>query len=259
MITKETNPPIAQAFILGAGMGSRMAPLTDHMPKPMVSLDGRPLIDHVIERLKKVGVQKFIVNVHYLADQLEAHLKSHNDPNIIISDERGQLLDTGGGLIKASDHLDDAPFFIHNSDSVWLEDETKPSSNLARMVANFDTSKMQTLMLLADREKSLGYEGKGDFILNEDNTIARRPDTITSDYVFAGVSIAHPSLLQESQEGAPQEASKGAFSLNKLWDTSLQKHTAFGLKHHGLWMHVGTPEALSDAQERINQAKSTSL
>jgi len=254
MVTTHTNPLITQAFILGAGKGTRMAPLTDHMPKPMVPLDGRPLIDHVIERLKQVGVQKFIVNVHHLADQLEAHLKSYNDPNIIISDEREQLLDTGGGLIKASTHLDRAPFFIHNSDSVWLEDEAYENSNLARMVTNFDPNKMETLMLLADRKKSLGYEGKGDFVLNESNIVQRRPDTTPSDYVFAGVSIAHPSLL----DGAPQRTSLGtslgAFSLNKLWDAALQKHTAFGLKHHGLWMHVGTPQALSDAQERINQA-----
>ena len=145
-----TGHPIKQAFILGAGMGSRMRPLTDALPKPLVPLHGRPLIDHVIDRLKAVGVEKIIVNVHYLADQLEAHLQTHKDIKVIISDERDTLLDTGGGLIKARPYLDDAPFFIHNSDSVWLEEEGAEQSNLSRLSNAFEAEKMESLLLLAN-------------------------------------------------------------------------------------------------------------
>lgn len=241
-----SNQPIKQAFILGAGHGSRMRPITDTMPKPMVPLGNKPLIDHVIDRLKKVGVEKFIVNVHYLADQLEAHLKARTDIKLIISDERSALLDTGGGLINAVHHLDNAPFFIHNSDSVWIEQAGAKKSNLTRMVEMFDANKMQSLMLLADREKSLGYDGKGDFELREDNRLTRRRGDVTTDYVFAGASIAHPSLLQD--------APTGAFSLNKLWDKALENKTVYGIKHEGLWMHVGTPQSLDEAEKCLQQA-----
>lgn len=246
-----SNQPIKQAFILGAGHGSRMRPITDTMPKPMVPLGNKPLIDHVIDRLKKVGVEKFIVNVHYLADQLEAHLKARTDIELIISDEREALLDTGGGLIKAKHHLDDAPFFIHNSDSVWIESEGVVKSNLTRMVDMFNADKMQSLMLLADREKSLGYDGKGDFELHADNRLTRRTGDVTTDYVFAGASIAHPSLLND--------APASAFSLNKLWDNALANKTVYGVKHQGLWMHVGTPQSLDEAEKCLKQAGDLSL
>ena len=234
--------PIKQAFILGAGMGSRMRPLTDALPKPLVPLHGRPLIDHVIDRLKAVGVEKIIVNVHYLADQLEAHLQTHKDIKVIISDERDSLLDTGGGLIKARPFLDDAPFFIHNSDSVWLEEEGAEHSNLSRLSKAFDAEKMESLLLLANRHTSLGYDGKGDFLLNEDGTLKRRSDKDETDYVFAGVSIARPSFLND--------APSGAFSLNHLWNQAISNNKLYGLKHQGLWMHVGTPEALIEAEAK---------
>ncbi len=236
---------IEQAFILGAGMGSRMRPLTDEIPKPLVPLDGRPLIDHVINRLQAVGVKTFIVNVHHLADKLEAHLKSLSGVNIIISDERGALLDTGGGLMKARHLLKDEPFFIHNSDSVWLEDPAAPSSNLARMVEAFDETSMQSLMLLANRHEALGYNGRGDFLINADNTLTRRKGDETTDHVFAGVSIAHPSLMHNAPEGA--------FSLNRLWNRALDKGSIYGIRHQGLWMHVGTMAALSEAEQRTRQ------
>ncbi len=235
-----TDLPIKQAFILGAGMGSRMRPLTDTMPKPLVPLNGQPLIEHVIERLKAVGVEKIIVNVHYLADPLEIHLQTHKDIKVIISDERDCLLDTGGGLIKASPYLDDAPFFIHNSDSVWLENQGTQLSNLSRLVQAFDPDKMDSLLLLANRHTSLGYDGKGDFLLNQDGTLKRRSEGQETDYVFAGVSIATPNFLN----GAPS----GPFSLNHLWNQAISKNKLYGLKHEGLWMHVGTPEALTEAE-----------
>ena len=237
---------IDQAFILGAGLGKRMHPLTETCPKPLVKLAGKPLIDHVIKRLSSVGVEKIVVNVHYLADQLEAHLNQVSNPVIIPSSERSELLDTGGGAAKALEYFGDKPFFIHNSDSVWLEGD---EDNLARMIAEFDRVKMDALLLLADRTGSLGYNGKGDFKISKDGRLIRRQADETADCVFAGVSIAHPRLF----EAHP----KGPFSLNLLWDRAMQEGRIYGIKHHGIWMHVGTSEALDDAEHCIKQSTLT--
>ena len=244
-----TGRPIKQAFILGAGLGTRMRPLTETIPKPLVPLAGKPLIDHVIDRLIAVGVKHFVINVHYLADKLETHLQTRSDCNIVISDERDQLLDTGGGLRQASDFLQDGPAFIHNSDSVWLEEETTSKSNLARMINAYDENKMQSLLLLANRQKALGYDGKGDFVIKEEGLIKRRETDETCDHVFTGVSIASPTLVK----AAKQQPADSPFSLNKLWDKALEQQALFGLQHQGLWMHVGTPHALNEAENCIEQ------
>lgn len=237
---------IKQAFILGAGFGSRMRPLTDTIPKPMVPLAGKPLIDHVIDRLTFVGVEKIVVNVHYLADVLENHLRKKNDVEIIISDERDELLDTGGGVLKALPHFKDEPFFIHNSDSVWVENG---HNNLAEMVRLFDPNKMDNLLCLANRHTSLGYDGNGDFLLSNEDLISRKPKEVASDHVFIGASLATKSLFDQSP--------KGAFSLNKLWDAAIANNRVYGIKHQGIWMHVGTTEALSDAEDCIRQSELT--
>ena len=237
---------IKQAFILGAGFGSRMRPLTDTIPKPMVPLAGKPLIDHVIDRLTSVGVERIVVNVHYLADVLENHLRQRNDIEIIISDERDELLDTGGGVLKALHHFGDEPFFIHNSDSVWVENG---HNNLAEMVKLFDPNKMDNLLCLANRHTSLGYDGNGDFLLSNEDLISRKPKEVASDHVFIGASLATKSLFDQSP--------KGAFSLNKLWDAAIAKNRVYGIKHQGIWMHVGTTEALSDAEDCIRQSELT--
>lgn len=237
---------VKQAFILGAGFGSRMRPLTDTIPKPMVPLAGKPLIDHVIDRLTSVGVEKIVVNVHYLADVLETHLRQINGPEIIISDERAELLDTGGGVKKALEHFGNEPFFIHNSDSVWVERE---QNNLAEMVKIFNSKTMDNLLCLANRQTSLGYDGNGDFLLDKEGLISRKPSDVASDHVFIGASIATSNLFQSSPDGA--------FSLNKLWDASIAKNRVYGLQHQGIWMHVGTTDALSDAEDCIRQAELT--
>ncbi|MBO6548265.1 MAG: nucleotidyltransferase family protein [Rhizobiales bacterium] len=237
---------IKQAFILGAGFGSRMRPLTDTIPKPMVPLAGKPLIDHVIDRLTSVGVEKIVVNVHYLADVLENHLRKKNDVEIIISDERDELLDTGGGVLKALHHFGDEPFFIHNSDSVWVENG---HNNLAEMVKLFDPQKMDNLLCLANRHTSLGYDGNGDFLLSNEYLISRKPKEVASDHVFIGASIATKNLFDQSPTGP--------FSLNKLWDAAIAKNRVYGIKHQGIWMHVGTTEALSQAEDCIRQSELT--
>ncbi len=237
---------IEQAFILGAGFGSRMRPLTDTIPKPMVKLADKPLIDHVIDRLTSVGVKKIVINVHYLADVLETHLRQRRDVEIIISDERDELLDTGGGVLKALGHFGNEPFFIHNSDSVWVENE---QNNLAEMVKEFDPQKMDNLLCLANKNTSLGYDGNGDFLLSNEGLISRKPSDVPSDHVFIGASIATKNLFEKCP--------KGSFSLNKLWDASIAKKRVYGIRHQGIWMHVGTTEALSEAEDCIRQAEPT--
>lgn len=227
------------AMVLAAGLGTRMRPLTDSVPKPLVPLGGKPLVDHVLDRLHAAGIRRAVVNVHYLADKLEAHLARRDAPEIVISDERGILLDTGGGVVRALPKLGDAPFLIHNSDSVWIEGV---GSNIERLIDAWDEQRMDALMLVALAARSLGYDGDGDFDMAADGRLQRRVKGGTAPLVFAGVSIAHPRLFA----GAPA----GAFSLNEPWDRAIKAGRLFGVRLEGLWMHVGTPEALIEA-ERI--------
>jgi MurNAc alpha-1-phosphate uridylyltransferase len=218
-----------------------MRPLTDTIPKPMVRLAGRPLIDHVLDRLAEAGVRQAVVNVHYLADVLEAHLGERaGPPQIAISDERDALLDTGGGVKKALERLGPDGFFIQNSDSVWIEEGER---NLARLAGVWDPERMDALLLLADAQGSLGYGGRGDFTLDEQGRLERRAPDDTAPCVFAGVSIAHPRLFDDSLQGA--------FSLNPLWDRAIARGRLFGATLKGEWMHIGTPEALDAAEQRL--------
>jgi MurNAc alpha-1-phosphate uridylyltransferase len=217
-----------------------MRPLTDTVPKPLVRLKGRALIDHVLDRIAAAGVARAVVNVHYLADALEAHLRLRKRPQIIISDERDKVLDTGGGVVRALPKLGPEPFLIHNSDSVWIEGV---GSNLERLFAAWDSETMDSLMLLASATASLGYEGAGDFAMGTDGRLTRRGERQMVPFVFTGVSIAHPRMFK----GAPQ----GAFSLNALWDKAIDKGRLYGIRLDGLWMHVGTPEALTEAERWI--------
>ena len=230
------------AFVLAAGLGKRMRHLTHGIPKPMVPLNGVPLIDRVLDRIADAGIPRAVVNVHYMADTLEAHLADRTRPAIIISDERGLLLETGGGVMKAWSHLKAGPFLIHNSDSVWIERATQ---NLAALCATWNPDTMDSLMLLAPLADSIGYDGDGDFDMTPSGQLSRRKAGSKTPYVFAGVSIAHPRMF----EGAPQ----GAFSLNKVWDKSIAQGRIYGVRLHGIWMHVGTPEAVTEAERRMDR------
>ncbi len=234
---------VTTAMVLAAGLGTRMRPLTDAMPKPLVPLKGKPLLDHVLDRLAEGGITRAVVNVHYLADQIEAHLSARTTPAITISDERGLLLDTGGGVVRALPLLGDAPFLIHNSDSVWVEGV---GSNIARLIRAFDPDRMDGLLLLALGAESLGYDGHGDFVMASDGVLQRRGERRETPFVFAGVSIAHPRLFEDAPEGA--------FSLNALWDRAMAKGRLFGLRLEGTWMHIGTPDAVQDAERWIDRA-----
>ena len=236
---------ITTAMVLAAGLGKRMRPLTDVVPKPLVRLKSKPLIDHVLDRLAAGGIKRAVVNVHYLPDLIEAHLASRTNPAIIISDERDALLDTRGGVVRALPLLGDAPFLIHNSDSVWIEGV---GSNIARLIQAFDPDRMDSLMLLALGATSLGYDGHGDFAMDADGVLSRRGERREAPFVFTGVSIAHPRLFED--------APKGAFSLNTLWDRAIDRGRLFGLRLEGAWMHVGTPQSVEEAERWIDRAAS---
>jgi MurNAc alpha-1-phosphate uridylyltransferase len=227
------------AMVLAAGLGERMRPLTLRMPKPLVPLAGKPLIDHVLDKLAAVGVTTAIVNVHYLPEQLEAHLATRRGgpPETLVSDERGVLLDTGGGVKKALPLLGQGPFFIHNADSVWSEGATPA---LARMLRLWNPAEMDCLLLLAPVATSIGYAARGDFSMGPDGRLARRAEGEVVPFAFAGVSLCDERLFKD----APQ----GRFSLNLLWDKALARGKLFGMRMDGRWMHVGTPEALAEAE-----------
>ncbi|MFM7083393.1 MAG: nucleotidyltransferase family protein [Hyphomicrobium sp.] len=233
---------INTAMILGAGLGTRMRPLTITVPKPLVLLQNRPLIDHVIDRLSGAGITKVVVNVHYLADKLEEHLKKTKNPRIIISDERQKLLDTGGGIIKALPLIGPNPFIIHNSDTTWIE---KKEKWINALINAWDPDRMDALMILAHKSQSIGYEGEGDFFIETSGALRRREKNSTAPYVFAGVSIAHPRIFLNN----PIDT----FSLNVLWDRAMKNDRLHGIKVEGTWMHLGTPSALKAAEEQLKQ------
>ncbi len=224
------------AIVLAAGLGTRMRPLTDAVPKPLVQLAGRPLIDHVLDRIADAGIARAIVNVHYKADLIERQLAARTRPEITISDERGQLLDTGGGVKRALALTNGGPVLIHNSDSLWCEGI---GANLERLIAAFDPDRMDSLLLVALGAHALGYDGPGDFTMAPDGRLARRKERQLSPFAFTGVSIAHPRMFA----GAPE----GAFSLNVLWNRAIEAGRLYGVRLEGTWMHVGTPEALAEA------------
>lgn len=236
---------IDTAMVLAAGLGTRMAPASGVLPKPLVQLDGKTLLDRVLDRLAAAGIGRAVVNVHHKADQIEAHLDGRKAPKIILSDERAKLLDTGGGVKKALPLLGPAPFLVHNSDSVWIEGI---GSNLKRLIEAWDDARMDCLMLLALASSSYGYQGRGDFAFDSDGRIRRRKiEQEIVPFAFTGVSIAHPRLFANAPDGV--------FSMNRVWDQAIENGRAFGLRMEGIWMHVGTPEALAQAEQALSDAR----
>jgi N-acetyl-alpha-D-muramate 1-phosphate uridylyltransferase len=240
MIRSPASPVPRRAMVLAAGMGVRMRPLTDRIPKPLVAVAGKPLLDHVLDRLAEAGVETAVVNVHYLADQIERYLATRQAPAIVISDERDVLLDTGGGVVKALPVLGDAPFFHLNADTIWI-DGVKP--NLLRLAGAFDPGRMDALLLLAATSGSVGYAGRGDFTMAPDGRLTRRSERTVAPFVYAGVAILNPALFST--------APPGAFSLNLLFDRAIEAGRLYGLRLDGVWMHVGTPEAIAAAESAI--------
>jgi MurNAc alpha-1-phosphate uridylyltransferase len=225
------------AIVLAAGLGTRMRPYNGHIPKPLVAVGGKSLIDYGLDRLADSGVERAVVNVHHLADAVEGHLAARRKPRIVISDERAALLGTGGGIAKALPELGDAPFFLVNSDTLWL-DGVKP--NFARLGEAFDAAAMDALLLLAPTTGAIGYSGRGDYMMLPDGRLRRRAEHEVVPFIYAGAAILAPALFAD--------APAGAFALTRLFDRAGENGRLFGLRIEGVWMHVGTPEAVAAAE-----------
>jgi MurNAc alpha-1-phosphate uridylyltransferase len=227
-----------KAMVLSAGLGLRMRPLTEHMPKPLIPVAGRPLLDHVLDKLGDAGVTDAVVNVHYLPDQIIAHVASRSRPHVTISDERDQVLGTGGGVVKALPLLGAEPFFHVNSDTLWIDGV---KSNLTRLADTFDPSRMDILLLMAPTASSIGYGGRGDYSMLPDGGLRKRKEHQVVPFVYAGAAIFSPAIFAD--------APAGEFSLTRMFDRAEEQERLFGLRLDGVWMHVGTPDAVHDAEE----------
>lgn len=234
------------AMILAAGLGTRMRPITDTMPKPLVPVDGKPLIDYAIDSLLAADVNSIIVNVHYHADQLVKHLAHRTEGQFTISDESDQLLDSGGGVAKALPLLGQNPFFILNADTFWLEEERASRSNLAIMADVWDVEKMDILLMTVTLDQVVGHNGKLDFDRDVDGRLKRHVADATSfgdnvdAVIYAGAILINPAIFRD----APNQP----FSLNRCFDAAIAKDRLFGSPMHGLWLTVGTPEAIEEVE-----------
>jgi MurNAc alpha-1-phosphate uridylyltransferase len=234
---------IDTAMVLAAGFGKRMLPLTKSIPKPMVKVDGATLIDRVLDRLALAGTKRAVVNVHYCGDVLIEHLKDRTSPRIEISDERDAILDTGGGIVRALPSLGTSAFFLVNSDSIWIEGA---SPNLSRLASAYDEARMDALLLLAPVAGAVGYSGPGDFTMSSEGTLTKRAEREIAPFVYAGASVLHPRLFAD--------APRGAFSLLRSFEKAEAAKRLFGLRLDGLWMHVGTPDAIREAEDAIRKS-----
>lgn len=229
------------AMVLSAGFGRRMRPLTETRPKPLVPVGGKPLIDHALDRLAAAGVETAVVNVHYLADQIETHCaRRAAPPAIVIRDERERLLDTGGGVKAALAHLGTGPFLVHNTDSIWLEG---PVGNIDRLIEAYDPARMDVALLLASTATSIGFDGPGDFAMDPLGRLARRGERRIAPFAYAGVAILSPDLFADTPDGP--------FSLNLLFDRAEAAGRLHGVRLDGTWLHVGDPRAHAEAEERL--------
>lgn len=229
----------AVAMVMAAGLGKRMRPLTASKPKPLVKVAGKPLLDHVLERLRDAGVRKVVVNVHYLADALEAHLAaSAGGLEVAVSDERELLLETGGGLVRAQDMIDCDPFLAVNSDNLWVDG---PADTLKLLASHWDGARMDALLLLVPHARAFNHSGLGDFHMDRTGRIRRRGRSKVAPFVYTGVQIVSKALLRD----APQ----GPFSTNLLWDRAITEGRCYGAVHQGLWFDVGSPPAIPATEQ----------
>lgn len=222
------------AMIMAAGLGKRMRPLTATRPKPLIEVSGKALLDHVLEKLRVSGVKKIVVNVHYLADALEAHLTTRAQGlEVVISDERNLLMETGGGLVKALPLIDSDPFLALNSDNLWIDG---PADTIKLLASQWDDEKMDALLLLVPQARALNNKGMGDFHMDREGRIRRRERSHVAPFVFTGIQMASKRLLRDAPDGP--------FSTNVLWDRAIEEGRAFGAVHQGLWFDVGTPQSI---------------
>jgi N-acetyl-alpha-D-muramate 1-phosphate uridylyltransferase len=222
------------AMIMAAGLGKRMRPLTATRPKPLIEVNGKALLDHVLDKLRHAGVRTVVVNVHYLADALEAHLRSRDyGLEVVISDERDLLMETGGGLVRAAPLIDSDPFLALNSDNLWIDG---PADTLKLLASHWDGGTMDALLLLVPQARALNHKGLGDFHMDASGRIRRRQRSHVAPFVFTGIQIVSKRLLRDAPEGP--------FSTNILWDRAIEEGRCFGAVHQGLWFDVGTPQSI---------------
>jgi MurNAc alpha-1-phosphate uridylyltransferase len=235
------------AMVMAAGLGTRMRPLTDHKPKPLVEVAGKPLIEHALDKLRLAKVSRAVVNVHYLPEQVEAYLANHaSDLDITISDERALLKETGGGLMQALPLIDADPFYCVNSDAIWTDG---PMDALTRLAEHWDGAHMDGLLLLVPREQAFNHRGIGDFSLAADGRPVRRGSAPSAPFVFTGIQLLSRAFLDD--------APSGPFSTNILWDRSIAKGRLFGLEHHGEWFDIGSPQAIAPTEAALRASTTT--
>ncbi|MER0239943.1 nucleotidyltransferase family protein [Fulvimarina sp. MAC8] len=225
------------AMMLSAGLGKRLRPITSTVPKPLVEVRGKALIDYGLDALVRAGIEKVVVNVHYLPDLMRAHLRKRKDIEIVVSDESDLLLDSGGGIVKALPHLGSEPFFVLNSDTFWIESYR---ANLDVLADLWRPDQMDVSLLIADMAQSTGYDGRGDFVMNAAGRLTRREERDMSPFIYAGAGIFKPELF-EGYEAKP-------FSLNRIFDSTIEAERIFGVRLSGLWLTVGTPLAIKQAE-----------
>ena len=236
----QPDAPVPEtAMVMAAGLGKRMRPLTATRPKPLIQVAGKTLLDHTFDHLRAAGVKRAVVNVHYLADQIEAHLKARvHDMDVLISDERTQLLETGGGVVKAREMIGDKPFLCVNSDNLWVDG---PIDALRQLSAAWDDDKMDALLLLVPLARAHCHRGQGDFRLDPFGRIVeRRKPGRLAPFVYIGIQILSPRVIRDWPEGP--------FSTNLFWDRALEQGRLWGVVHQGMWFDVGTPAAVGEAE-----------
>lgn len=234
---------IESAMVMAAGLGKRMRPLTATRPKPLIRVAGKALIDHSLDRIEAAGIPHAVVNVHYLADALEAHLASRKGPlQISISDERGQLLETGAGLVKALPQLRGDPILVCNSDNIWTDG---PEDSIRHLARHWDGERMDALLLLIRQASATGNKGQGDFHMDANGQVSRRKRGHVAPFVYTGIQLISPRLLADPPEGA--------FSTNIFWDRAIAAGRLYGVSHMGQWFDVGSPAAIAPTETLLAQ------
>ncbi|RDC59663.1 Mannose-1-phosphate guanylyltransferase [Alteripontixanthobacter maritimus] len=229
------------AMVMAAGMGKRMRPLTASQPKPMVRVAGKPLIDHALDRMVESGLTRAVVNVHYLADSLEAHLAERKDISVSFSNERDQLLETGGGMIKAQGDLPD-PFYCLNSDNIWLDGPRTAFADLSQL---WDPARMDALLLVVPHGRAVNFRGKGDFHMDGTGLLSRRRSGRIAPFIYSGIQLVSHRLLRDAPDGK--------FSTNILWTRAMEEGRLFGAAFTGLWFEVGTPQSIAPTEEALRR------
>lgn len=228
------------AMVMAAGFGTRLRPFTETVPKALVPVLGVPMLDVVLNRLVAVGVKRAVINLHHLGEKIREHLKDRRDIEIVYSEET-EILETGGGIVQALPLLGDEPFFAVNAKIIWLNGKTDA---LLRLAQNWDDARMDALLLLQSTVTAVGYDGKGDFTMDQEGRVRRRLGWQVAPFLYAGIQICHPRLFRDPP--------KGAFSTNVVWDRAIEEDRLFGLRHDGEWYHVSTPQHLKDVERHLS-------